>query len=179
MLFTNLTQFVVLLLMLVIGWLFGLASHPGGKKWKQALRDEQAARAEDVASRDARIRELEAANAELIRDRPAVRTSAPVATTTGAAAAGAAATGEKRGWFDWGSGDDLTRLRGVDGTLAERLRAEGVKTFAEIANLSDQDEIALERRIELPAGFVQREQLREQARLLADGQDAEFAKRFG
>ena len=82
MLFTNLTQFAVLLLMLVIGWLFGLASHPGGKKWKQALRDEQAARAEDVASRDARIKELEAANAELARDRAMVPPTTPAEPVT-------------------------------------------------------------------------------------------------
>lgn len=171
MLFTTPTQFAVLLLMLLIGWLFGLASHPGGKKWKQAYRDEQAARASDVTQRDARIRELEASNVarEQVRDR------APVAGATAVAAAPAG----KRGWFEWNRGDDLTRLRGVDDDLARLLRAEGVVSYADLASLSDQDELALERRIDLPAGYIARERLREQARLLANGRTDKHAKAFG
>ena len=76
MLFTTPTQFAVLLLLLVIGWLFGFASHPGGKKWKQAYRDEQAARRQDLAERDERIRALEVRNADLSRARPATHDTA-------------------------------------------------------------------------------------------------------
>lgn len=179
MLFSTPTQFAVLLLMLIIGWLFGFASHPGGKKWKQAYREEQAARASDLAERDARVRELETRNAELSTERDrAVAT--PGAETAAMAAVPAVETpARKRGWFEWGGSDDLTRLRGVDQELARLLKAERVDSFADLANLSDQDEIALERRIDLPAGFIHREQLREQARMLTDGRTDEHARTFG
>lgn len=170
MLFTNSTQFAVLALMLVIGWLFGFASHPGGKKWKQAFRDEQAARKREVAERDATIRDLEARNASLTAERP--QPAAAPATTD-------AAPAPRLGWFDWGRGDDLTKLRGVDGDLARLLKGEGVERYADLADLSDQDELALERRIDLPAGYITRERLREQARLLADGRTDEYARAFG
>ena len=46
MLFTTPTQFAACALLFVAGWLFGLASHPGGRKWKErylAERDAHAA----------------------------------------------------------------------------------------------------------------------------------------
>ncbi len=55
MLFTTTTQYIALAIALVAGWLFGLASHPGGRKWKTRY----------VAERDAhaltskRVTELE------------------------------------------------------------------------------------------------------------------------
>lgn len=173
MIFSTPTQFAVLALMLVIGWLFGFASHPGGKKWKQAYREEQAARTREVAERDAAIRDLEARNAALTKD------GAKIAPDRQAAAATPVAPAGKRSWFDWGGGDDLTRLRGVDADLARLFKGAGVTRFADVANLSDQDELALERRIDLPAGYVARERLREQARLLADGQADAHARAFG
>ena len=51
--------------------------------------------------------------------------------------------------------------------------------YADLASLSDTDEIALERRIGLPAGFIQREQWREQAALLAEGKGQDHHVRFG
>lgn len=186
MLFTTPTQFAVLLLLLVIGWLFGLASHPGGRKWKQSYRDEQAARASDLAERDVRIKQLEVRNAELVAERDRLRTAPPVAAVAPAAAGLAAATAaddltpeKKRGWFDWKRDNELTRLRGVDGDLAGRLNAQGVNSYADLAGLSDQDELALEGLTELPAGYFQRERLREQARLLADGRTEDHERMFG
>ena len=66
MLFTTTSQYAVLLLMLIVGWLFGFASHPGGRKWKQAYRDEQEARAEERAA-------LEVRHAEQLAERDRVR----------------------------------------------------------------------------------------------------------
>lgn len=174
MIFSTPTQFAVLALMLVIGWLFGFASHPGGKKWKRAYREEQTARTREVAERDATIRDLEARNAALTAD-----TAKTPPATAAAVAATPVAPAAKRGWFDWGSGDDLTRLRGVDADLARLLKGEGIARYADVANLTDQDELALERRIDLPAGYIARERLREQARLLADGQADAHARTFG
>jgi hypothetical protein len=69
MLFNTTTQYIALAVALVAGWLFGLASHPGGRKWKAryaAERDAHAAtnkrvieleRDNDVASK--RVTELE------------------------------------------------------------------------------------------------------------------------
>lgn len=68
MLFTTPTQYIALAVALIAGWLFGLASHPGGKKWK----------ARYIAERDAhavttkRATELERDNAQLVRATPVV-----------------------------------------------------------------------------------------------------------
>ena len=45
MLFTTPTQFIVLALALVGGWLLGLASHPGGRKWRDRYATEREAHA--------------------------------------------------------------------------------------------------------------------------------------
>jgi len=55
MLFTTTTQYIALAIALVAGWLFGLASHPGGRKWKARYVAERDAHA--VTSK--RISELE------------------------------------------------------------------------------------------------------------------------
>ena len=90
MLFSTPTQFAVLALLLIAGWLFGLASHPGGRKWKDryvAERDAHATMRKDLEARlaeangriatlesapvavapdhDARVTELERENARL------------------------------------------------------------------------------------------------------------------
>lgn len=51
MLFSTPTQFIVLAFALVAGWLLGLASHPGGGKWKDRYATEREAHA--AARRDA------------------------------------------------------------------------------------------------------------------------------
>lgn len=68
MLFTTPTQYIALAVALVAGWLFGLASHPGGKKWKVRYAAERDAH----AATNKRIAELERENARLVKDRPTV-----------------------------------------------------------------------------------------------------------
>ncbi|KQT31722.1 hypothetical protein ASG29_07280 [Sphingomonas sp. Leaf412] len=46
MLFTTPTQWFAVAVALVAGWLFGLASHPGGKKWKARYLAERDAHAD-------------------------------------------------------------------------------------------------------------------------------------
>lgn len=131
MLFTTPTQFAVLGLVLVAGWLLGLASHPGGGKWKQryaAERDAHAAHRKDV---EARLAAAETRNAELEREQERLRTAppvvaerapmgsrvvddaivtdprtrgrvAPMTTRAASAARPAYPVGERRGWFDFG-----------------------------------------------------------------------------
>ena len=119
MLFTTPTQFAALALALLAGWLFGLASHPGGRKWKTryaAERDAHAGYRRDadtrVAEANRRIAALEAENARLAKAQPV---AVPVAErptltdrVTGRAPVAARAArpafangGARRGWFDW------------------------------------------------------------------------------
>ncbi len=212
MLFTTPSQFAVLGLLLFVGWVFGFASHPGGKRWRAAYdeerlghaqyRDEAEGQLRDVDGRIGALERdnqaLERRNAELTAelerarsDRPSTVAPALAGAAVGVVAASAARPAfanpepalsvkppERRGWFDWGKSDDLTRLRGVDGEIDAKLKAEKVNTYAELAGLSDQDEIALERRLDLPAGYIQREQWRDQAKLLAAGDTAGHDERF-
>lgn len=79
MLFTTTTQWVALAVALVAGWLFGLASHPGGRKWKTRYVAERDAH----AAHTKRIAELERENARLAREVPVVErpvVERPVAT---------------------------------------------------------------------------------------------------
>jgi len=128
MLFTTTTQYAALAIALIAGWLFGLASHPGGRKWQQRYADEREAHTSDrrdldtrLAEANARIKELEAENTRLGRAAPVTPvTSAPAArddprpdpreatrseprvrAAPGAEPAYAARTGANRGWFDW------------------------------------------------------------------------------
>ena len=67
MLFTTTTQYIALVVALIAGWLFGLASHPGGKKWK----------AHYLAERDAHAATTRRAT-ELERDNTRLAKAAPV-----------------------------------------------------------------------------------------------------
>ncbi len=127
-LFSTPTQFAALALIFVAGWLFGLASHPGGKKWKARYLAERDAHG--VVKKDADIRataaekravEAERENARLVkaaevapvaRVAPVATTAAPVESRTVVApvahpSASYAARpayvpdGTKRGWFDF------------------------------------------------------------------------------
>jgi len=110
MLFTTPTQFAVLGLVLVAGWLLGLASHSGGRKWKERYAAEREAHAAARRDGDTRVAEVERRHAELERERAAaapVVTSRPVAATVtsrplaATAARPAYPAGDRRGWFDW------------------------------------------------------------------------------
>ncbi|WP_326525879.1 hypothetical protein [Sphingomonas sp.] len=75
MLFTTPTQFAVLALCLIAGWIFGLASAPGGRRAKTKLREVEAEYAAYRKDAEARIK---AADAE--RDR--IARAAPVTAST-------------------------------------------------------------------------------------------------
>src|SRR3954464_14287255 len=110
-------QWAILFLVLVLGWLLGLISRSGGKKWKRAYE----------AERDARIdeqRALETAHArivELENARPAVVARAPVAPVAPVAAAPLQTTST----LDL-TRDDLSRIRGVGTAGQRRLNEEGI-----------------------------------------------------
>ena len=75
MLFTTTTQYIALVVALIAGWLFGLASHPGGKKWKQRYAEERNGHTETRRALEARVAELERDNARLASAAPV--TAAP------------------------------------------------------------------------------------------------------
>lgn len=75
MLFSTPTQFAVLALCLIAGWLFGLASHSGGRRAKARLREVEAEHAAYRRDAEARIRAAET-------DRDRLSRAAPVAGTT-------------------------------------------------------------------------------------------------
>jgi hypothetical protein len=115
MLFTTPTQWLALAVALIAGWLFGLASHPGGRKWKQRYVDERDVHGRNrkdfdarIAERDARIKELERDNERLAKAVPVVApapVAAPTATTYVPAApiaqSAARPAGMRGRWFDW------------------------------------------------------------------------------
>ena len=115
----TLTQLAILALVFVAGWLLGLASHPGGRRWRERYateREAHAAARKDLEARvaaargdaDTRIAAAEARNRELEREHARLAAAAPVTATTATpvrtvAARPAYAPGERRGWFDWGT----------------------------------------------------------------------------
>ncbi len=110
MLFTTPTQWLALAVALIAGWLFGLASHPGGRKWKQRYADERDLHGRNrkdfdarLAERDARIKELERENDRLVKATPVTTHthSAAVARTPIAQSAARPAGTMRPRWFDW------------------------------------------------------------------------------
>ena len=77
------------------------------------------------------------------------------------------------------SGDDLTRLKGVGPKLAAQLRDLGVASFAQIAAWNDADVDRIDLQLGRFQGRIRRDSWVEQAKLLATGDDAAFAARFG
>jgi len=73
----------------------------------------------------------------------------------------------------------LTRIDGIDVALEMRLIELGITRFEDIEKLSDEDEMALELRLALPAGYITGRQWRQQAALLRSSDLADLASRFG
>jgi hypothetical protein len=126
MLLTTTTELTMLALVLIAGWLFGLASHSGGGKWKARYLAERDAHAGYRRDADARIAAAETRHRDMERDHARLAQAAPVTTVAASPSAApvvrhAAATpthdgvqpatvirpnrggGERRGWFDFGN----------------------------------------------------------------------------
>lgn len=157
-------QWVVLALVLVLGWLLGLLSRTGGARWRAEAQAERDRRVAAERDRDARISAANARIAELERHAPPI-----TAAGTGGAIA-AAASGRR---------DDLTRIRGIDHPREVQLNDAGIHAYRDLARLDAAGAAALEGRLALPVGTVEREGWREQADLLMRGRDDEHRGRFG
>lgn len=167
-------QWAILFLVLVLGWLLGLISRSGGKKWKRAYEAERDARAEEQAeleSARARIAELEA-------DRPAV--AGPIATDRAGNVVveepvAPVTTTEK---LDL-TRDDLSLIRGIGAAGQRRLNEEGIYRYSDITGLTPAEEADLEQRLGADEGYIEQEQWREQAALLESGQIDQHRATYG
>jgi len=157
-------QWAILVLVLLLGWLLGLVSRSGGAKWRRAYESERDARIEEQREHSAALDAANARVAEMERARPA-------ATIPARPAATAATLDLTR--------DDLARIRGVGAGGERRLNAEGIHRYADIVNLSPAEEAALEERMGADHGYIEQEEWREQAALLAAGKTDEHQRRFG
>ena len=185
--FQTITEFAALGLTLIAGLFFGLALHPGGRKWKDRYREldiESAAyrhQAEtDLREAQARVRDLEAERDKLLKQaeaQEAAAVAAPAAATVAASEADETSGGGWRGWFGWGR-DNLSRIAGIDEAREKRLNELGIKTYREIEKMTAEDEAALEQRLSLETGTIASEQWREQAVLLRTGHEQEHGSRF-
>jgi len=166
-------QWAILFLVLVLGWLLGLVSRSGGRKWKRAYEAERDARAEEQAELEAaraRVAELEAATPVVAA--PAVAT--PVTEEPVAAEAPVTTTET----LDL-TRDDLSRIRGIGAAGQRRLNEEGIYRYADITGLTPAEEAELEQRLGADEGYIEQEQWREQAALLESGQYDQHRATYG
>ncbi len=77
------------------------------------------------------------------------------------------------------SGDDLTRIKGLGPKLAATLRDLGVATFAQIAAWDEAEIDRIDSQLGRFQGRIRRDDWVGQAQLLAQGDDAGFAQRYG
>ena len=148
-------QWVILLLSFLLGLFLGMAFLAGGK-WKRRYREE--------------VRRREALEAEY-RERSSVKPAA-------AAAAGAGVGGIIGRMTGRGKHDDLSRIRGIGPNGQERLRERGINSYQDLETLDDRRKAELESHIGVEPGHVDREQWREQARLLREGKHEEHSKLY-
>jgi len=160
-------QWAILFLVLVLGWLLGLISRSGGKKWKRAYEAERDARADEQAELEAaraRVAELEAAQ--------------PVAATAVVEEPVAAAPAITTETLDL-TRDDLSLIRGIGNAGQRRLNEEGIYRYSDITGLTPSEEADLESRLGADEGYIEQEQWREQAALLESGQIDQHRATFG
>ncbi|WP_086616803.1 hypothetical protein [Erythrobacter tepidarius] len=75
--------------------------------------------------------------------------------------------------------DDLGRIKGIGPKLVALLGELGVTSYAQIAAWTDADVARIDAQLGRFAGRITRDRWIEQARLLAAGDEAGFAERFG
>lgn len=75
--------------------------------------------------------------------------------------------------------DDLSLLKGVGPKLETQLHDMGIWFFAQIADWSDADRRTVDAKLGNFKGRIERDQLQEQAKLLAAGRVTEYEARFG
>ncbi|HEY0270909.1 MAG TPA: hypothetical protein VGC10_07965 [Sphingomonas sp.] len=153
-------QWAILGLVLILGWLLGLLSRSGGARWRRAFEDERTIR-QKAESR------LSAANARIADLERRIAGHAIVPGT--AAAIGGAASGAR---------DDLALIRGIGRERETRLNEIAIHSYRQVASLSDGEAADIEARLGLESGTIVREEWREQAAMLRDGELDEHRTRY-
>lgn len=179
MLFHTPTQYAVLALLLIAGWFFGLASHPGGAKWRRRYESERDAHAAYRREADARIKTADDRIAELERRNTALEADLRSAHVAVPAAPLPADAPRRGAWLGSGKADDLAPIRGINAPIATRLNEAGIATYADLEALTDDEAAALEHRLDLREGTIAQDEWREQARLLAADREDEWRGRWG
>jgi predicted flap endonuclease-1-like 5' DNA nuclease len=77
------------------------------------------------------------------------------------------------------SADDLTRIKGLGPKIAAVLAELGVTSFAQIASWTEQDVAAIDAQLGRFSGRITLDQWIAQAQMLAAGDEAGFAAKFG
>lgn len=153
-------QWIILGLVLLLGFVLGFSSRSGGRRWRERYETEAERRSRIEADRDALDRRIAAANqriAELERERPA--TAGLAAGSMAAAVAGS---------------DDLSLIHGIGRDGETRLNELGIHRYRQLAALPDTEAATLEGRLGAEPGIIAREQWREQAALLRDDKAQEW-----
>jgi predicted flap endonuclease-1-like 5' DNA nuclease len=75
--------------------------------------------------------------------------------------------------------DDLTRIKGVGPKLRDLLVSLGVTRFEQVAGWSEADIDRIDAQLGRFEGRIRRDDWREQARLLASGDQAAYEQKFG
>jgi len=153
-------QWAIVALVLVLGFVLGLASRSGGGKYRRLYDKERADHAALRRDHDARVEAANLRIAELERNQPAIG-----AGTGGAIAA--AASGRR---------DDLSLIRGIGRTEETRLNEAGIHGYRDINGLSPDQAAALEARMGYAPGRIQRESWIHQAKLLEGGRKEEHRR---
>lgn len=78
-----------------------------------------------------------------------------------------------------GSGDDLTRIKGLGPKIAGLLGEMGITSYAQIAAWTEQDIAQIDVQLGRFSGRITRDQWVAQAHMLAAGDEAGFAAKFG
>jgi predicted flap endonuclease-1-like 5' DNA nuclease len=164
-------QWVVLFLVLVLGWLLGLISRSGGAKWRRAYEAERDARVEEQRENAAALETAHARIAELERLTPAAAVASAKAIDPTAASSTSATLDLTR--------DNLAHIRGIGPVGEADLNEQGIYRYADLAALTPEEEATLEDHLGADRGYIAQERWREQAALLAEGQLDEHRARFG
>ena len=142
-------QWAILLLVLILGWLLGLMSRSGGRKWKKAYESE---RSDGIRYRSDADAKLATANTRIAELEAELKTERDRATQVATAR---------------GATDDLGLIRGIGRGGATQLNGMGIHRYEDITTMTAANEAALETRMGAEPGYIARERWREQAEMLA------------
>lgn len=185
----NTNQWIVLALVLVLGWFLGLLTLAGGRKWRKAFEAERAARIAVDRENDrlgVRLAELEGERDRRIeleqeRDNHLARATAANSRIADLEKRGASINPDTAGSIAAaasGRRDDLSLIFGVGRTGEIKLNELGIHRFADIISLSLTQEAELEGRMGLAPGTIAEERWRDQAEMLRKGKFDDHARMF-